>query len=97
MNEKLSRRRLLADTLFLGGALLGASVLTRAEPFFEQLLEGQSTRELARKPLDQPVAVQAPVATRRYPSDSDFQPDCTCAYPSDSDHDLPRGLTIQKS
>jgi hypothetical protein len=79
MQDKRTRRRLLADMLFVGGALLGASALTRPEPFFEQLLEGQE------QPPPEPIAV-----TKAYPSDSDCHEgpppmDVTCAYPSDSD------------
>lgn len=81
MQDKRTRRRLLADMLFLGGALLGAAALTRPEPFFEQLLEDQDKRPVT-KPSD-PVTV-----TKAYPSDSDMDfVDCTEAYPSDRDID----------
>ncbi len=84
MQDKRTRRRLLADMLFVGGALLGASALTRSEPFFEQLLEDQTERPA---PKPEPVTV-----TKAYPSDKDVDHfvDCTEAYPSDSDMDILR-------
>jgi hypothetical protein len=72
---------LLADMLFVGGALLGASVLTH-RPFFEPLLEGQH----AAKPV--PVPDGTISCTEAYPSDNDMdEMRVTCAYPSDSDSD----------
>ncbi|MCE7870236.1 hypothetical protein DYH09_07640 [bacterium CPR1] len=86
MQDKRTRRRLLTDMLFVGGALLGASALTRSEPFFDQLLEDQTERP-APKPKPEPVTV-----TKAYPSDKDVDDfvDCTEAYPSDSDMDIRR-------
>lgn len=82
MQDKRSRRRLLADMLFVGGALVGASVLGRPEPFFEHLLEAQTPPAPPRPEL--PLAV-----TRAYPSDSDTDlPRVTC---STSDFDDSRG------
>lgn len=88
---------MLIDLFFLGGALGGAALLFKPQPFFRQFLEEQKPAPPAQPPQPPSKTPDALVVTKAYPSDKDVHSPMptspmTEAYPSDDDHHLPRPI-----